>query len=208
MRCDPDALTAGPYMRAAGARRRGARLATAALVLAACLPGTVAAQDTDPTRDFLKCMELSDPQARLACYDRLAVAVVELGLAASRKGSAAMDGATGAATGAATAAGAAAGSAAAAQPTPAANPEQDFGMARRADESVDSISAGVVGGFQGWSGSTRFELDNGQVWIQADSGRFDYSGEDRRVAIRRAAFGSFMLSPEGLNRSVRVRRVE
>jgi hypothetical protein len=209
MRCDPDALTAGLQLHAAGACRRGARLAAAALVLAACLPGTVAAQDGDATRDFLKCMELGDPQARLACYDRLAVAVVELGLAASRKGSAAVDGATGAATGAAAAAtDAAAGSAAAVQPTPAANPEQDFGMARRADESVDSISAGVVGGFQGWSGSTRFELDNGQVWIQADSGRFDYSGEDRRVAIRRAAFGSFMLSPEGLNRSVRVRRVE
>jgi len=73
---------------------------------------------------------------------------------------------------------------------------------------VSSITANVVGGFAGWSGETVFELDNGQVWEQIGSNRFDYSGGDRNVVIRRGLFGSFQLSPEGLNRSVGVRRIE
>lgn len=82
-------------------------------------------------------------------------------------------------------------------------------MERKAvGEELSSIRARVVGGFRGWSGNTRFELDNGQVWVQANTGRFDYGGADREVVIRRGFFDSFILSPEGLNRTVRVRRIE
>ena len=169
----------------------------------------------DATRAFLKCMELRDDAARLACYDRLAGEWVELGAPGLRSApaaavpSAAVPGGPPAAVPGmppAAAAPRSAGEAATESRPPMA--EEHFGMESRAvGETLDSISAYVVGGFRGWSGNTRFELSNGQVWEQAAAGRFDYGAADRAVSIRRGALGSFWLSPEGLNRSVRVRRV-
>jgi hypothetical protein len=180
----------------------------------------------DATRAFLRCMELRDDAARLACYDRLAGEWVELGAPELRSAPAAAP--AGALPPAAVQGApplpvpetpAAAASAApvpaaprsvehAATETRAPMTEEYFGMESRAvGESLESISAYVVGGFRGWSGNTQFELSNGQVWEQATPGRFDYGAADRAVTIRRGAFGSFILSPEGLNRNVRVRRV-
>ena len=197
----PDTCVRQP---ASARRQRPALAAAAALSLLACLPAATFAEDGDATRDFLKCMELKDPEARLACYDRLAVTVVELGLGRSGDGSAAT-GAAGAAAAPGESPVEAPGVATRAAP---ATPEEEFGLEQRAKSGVDSIVAGVVGGFQGWSGQTTFQLDNGQVWVQVGSERFNYSGEDRRVEIRRGILGSFSLSPKGLNRTVRVRRVE
>lgn len=150
----------------------------------------------DPLREFTKCLETRDEQARLACYDRLASALVELG----PEGALAVAGS-----------GAAAGSALAQADERARlpTPEEEFGNERVGrDDAVDSITAYVIGGFAGWDEDTTFELDNGQVWQQSTTGRFLYGGPDRPVTIQRAAFGSFMLSPDGLNRSIRVKRIK
>lgn len=150
----------------------------------------------DPLREFMKCLETADDPARLACYDRLAYALVELGPDAAL---------------APAAAGVAAG-ATRAQPDERAalpTPEEAFGNERlERDDALESVTANVVGGFAGWDTDTTFALDNGQVWQQSTSGRFSYGGPDRPVTIRRAAFGSFILSPEGLNRTVRVKRIK
>jgi hypothetical protein len=184
--------SANPPSRAV--RRRAWRWLPALLLL----PG-LQAQAAEPaeeaTRGFIKCLELRDPQARLACYDRMAVAVVELGLA--------LPGSPGTAA-PATAAAAAPAAAAATAP----EPEQEFGLEQERAQAIDSVRAGVVGGFQGWSGDTVFELDNGQVWQQTGSERYEYSGEDRAVVITRGFLGSFSLQAEGLNRTVRVKRIK
>jgi hypothetical protein len=204
--------------------RRPRALAVMAAALALLASGSALADDA--TRAFLKCMELRDDAARLACYDRLAGEWVELGAPGLRSapgaapagalppaavpGSppAALPGTPPAAVGAATAPAAPRSAGDTATEARAPMAEEYFGMESRAvGETLDSISAYVVGGFQGWSGNTQFELSNGQVWEQAVSGRFEYGGADREVTIRRGAFGSFLLSPEGLNRNVRVRRV-
>lgn len=181
--------------------RAAAMLAGVALLLA--VAGTAA--EDDATRAFLRCMALQDNTERLACYDRLAREVVELGLPGSRATSAAADVP-------AAAAGMAAPAVVSGAPQPSAaqsSPEEAFGMAQPSPgREVSSITASVVGGFAGWGNGARFELDNGQVWEQVGSDRFAYSGRDRQVVIRRGLFGSFLLSPEGLNRSVRVRRIE
>jgi len=193
--------------------------ASAAMAAALALLASGGALADDDTRAFLKCMELRDDAARLGCYDRLAAEWVELGAPGPRSAAPA-----GALPPAAVPPAAVPGTppAASAAPVPAAPRSADeaatetrppvaeeyFGMESRAvGETLDSISAYVVGGFRGWSGSTQFELSNGQVWEQAATGRFEYGAADRPVTISRGAFGSFMLSPEGLNRSVRVRRV-
>lgn len=186
-------------------RKRPART-TAMLAGAILLLGAVdAVAEDDATRAFLRCMALQDDAERLACYDRLAQEVVELGLPGSRAPG------PGAESPAA-AAGMAAPAAAGGSPQPPAaqsTPEEQFGLPQPSSgREVSSITASVVGGFAGWGNGTRFELDNGQVWEQVGTERFAYSGRDRRVVIQRGLFGSFQLSPEGLNRRVRVRRVE
>jgi len=217
-RADRMHATTSPALKFDSPRPRATAVMAALLAL---LAASGAAAD-DATRAFLKCMELRDDAARLACYDRLAGEWVELGAPALRSAPAttlppaAVPGAPSPATPATPPA------AASAAPVPAAPrsageaatearapvAEEYFGMESRAvGETLDSISAYVVGGFRGWSGNTQFELSNGQVWEQAVSGRFEYGGADREVTIRRGAFGSFLLSPEGLNRNVRVRRV-
>lgn len=183
---------------------RLARSPAAPLLVAGVLAlgaGPVAGEEA--TGAFMRCLEIQDDTARLACYDRLAREVVELGVPGARR----------TAPAAAAAAGAASATAVDAQEAPASSgaraPEDAFGKPQKTPGDVlDSISANVVGGFSGWSGDTVFELDNGQVWEQSGMGRYEYAGEDRKVVIERALFGSFMLSPEGLNRSVRVRRLE
>lgn len=176
-----------------------APLVTGAPLAAALLLGAGPAVAEDATRAFMKCLEVEDDARRLSCYDRLAREVVELGVPGAPRAAAAP-----------AAASAAAGDAREAPGTsgdPA--PEDAFGKPQKTPGDVlESISANVVGGFTGWSGDTVFELDNGQVWEQTGMGRYDYAGKDRKVVIERALFGSFMLSPEGLNRSVRVRRLE
>jgi hypothetical protein len=176
----------------------GSRLAAPVLVLAACLP-LYAADDPGATaRGFIKCLELSDPAERLACYDRMAVAAVELGLTLPGAGTVPVSGGN-----------------AAPVPLPppvetrAADAVEDFGLEQeKAQQALESVTAKVIGGFRGWSGETVFELDNGQVWEQAGSGRYEYSGEDRPVVIERGFLNSFSLKPEGLNRTVRVRRIK
>jgi hypothetical protein len=210
------------HSNAAGGRAsRPAILCTAVLAaLAALASGAAEASDEDTRRELLRCLALAEEPARLACYDRLANGLVELGQPQRRPPAAA------AASPAASAPAAAApvtpapvAPAAPPPPTPARAPappaaaatpaEEFFGMERKAvGEEINSIRARVVGGFQGWRGDTRFELDNGQVWMQVGTGRFEYGGGDREVVIRRGVFDSFILSPEGLNRTVRVRRVE
>jgi hypothetical protein len=203
----------------------GPRAITVTVVALTMLASGGALAD-DATRAFLRCMELRDDAARLACYDRLAGEWVELGApglrsapAAAPAGAlppAAIQGAPplpvpetpAAATSAAPVPATPRSVEHAATETRAPMAEEYFGMESRAvGESLESISAYVVGGFRGWSGNTQFELSNGQVWEQATPGRFDYGAADRAVTIRRGVFGSFILSPEGLNRNVRVRRV-
>ncbi|NGX15303.1 hypothetical protein [Wenzhouxiangella sp. XN24] len=156
----------------------------------------------NPMRGFLECLEMRDDQARLGCYDRLAAALVELGPGAALSP-------VGADTSRADAPPATGAAPQAATPAAPAGPEDAFGNEMNSREgAVDSITASVVGGFAGWEPGAVFRLDNGQVWEQQGPGRFAYAGPDRPVTIRRAAFGSFMLSPDGLNRSIRVRRIE
>ncbi|MFU8897066.1 MAG: hypothetical protein ACNA8J_11840 [Gammaproteobacteria bacterium] len=189
--------------------RRGglASSVIAALAAGLLLAGGAATAADESTRAFLRCMELPDDTARLACYDRLAQEVVELGLPGARRAAPVAAAPPAAEAAAADAAGTA--TRAARSTAPRSAPEDEFGLPQPAAAAeVSSITARVVDGFTGWSGNTIFVLDNGQVWEQAATGRYEYAGPDREVVISRAILGTFMLSPEGLNRSVRVRRVE
>ncbi|MEM8626714.1 MAG: hypothetical protein AAGF32_02130 [Pseudomonadota bacterium] len=180
-----------------------------------------AAVQADEPTTLAQCAELQDDAKRLACFDRLSrtdpvpppAAPEAPADGTAPQAQDPMDTSASASTSTVTAP-----PAAEPAPPPAAAPrrqepltEEDFGLEQqRVAEAqvIDRITAGVIGGFQGWTERTVFELDNGQIWEQISSRHFNYAGPDRQVEIRRAAFGSFFLSPVGLNSKVRVRRLE
>lgn len=71
------------------------------------------------------------------------------------------------------------------------------------------IESRLVGTYEGWDGDTVFELENGMVWEQAESGtHYSPPIESPEVEIRPGLFGSWQLIVEGQNRRLKVRRIE
>ncbi|MBU2179069.1 MAG: hypothetical protein KJ930_06490, partial [Gammaproteobacteria bacterium] len=50
-------------------------------------------------------------------------------------------------------------------------------------------------------------LENGQQWRQTDQAQLNIQAGDR-CTVKRGALGSFLLGIEGVNKKIRVRRVE
>ena len=72
----------------------------------------------------------------------------------------------------------------------------------------EPIQSRIVGTFGGWSGNTEFVLENGMVWKQDESQRFRIQPvESPMVFIEPGFGGSWRLTVEGHNRSVRVERI-
>lgn len=92
-------------------------------------------------------------------------------------------------------------------PAAAAGPAGD----RRgfADGDRSEINSRLRGSFSGWRGDGVFELENGMVWEQAESGVFAVPTlENPEVRIRPGMFGAWHLQVAGYNTRVRVRRVQ
>lgn len=67
----------------------------------------------------------------------------------------------------------------------------------------------ALGKFNGWSGYTRFPLENGQVWIQTDGDRFIINTvENPEVIIRKGIFGAYFLNFKGWGTRCKVRRIK
>ena len=67
----------------------------------------------------------------------------------------------------------------------------------------------LVATFSGWSGSTQFSLNNGQVWKQAESGAYSCpTVTNPKVTVKPMLLGSWLMYVEGCNESVRVERVK
>ena len=141
------------------------------------------------TSDLARCAAITSDPVRLACFDALAREL-------ERR------------PGAEPAAPAQRESADAAARTES---EDAFGaelLGGREAPGLEEIESRLIGEFTGWQGNTTFRLENGQVWRQAERGRLVFRADAPLVTIRRGAFGTYRLSIEGVNRAVRVRRVE
>jgi hypothetical protein len=148
--------------------------------------------------DLLRCRQISDASQRLRCYDALPLASASAPVAAAPARTPAPAGAP-AAPGQPPAAAAA-----------AANPGADnFGLeGRGAGARVDMIESAIVGKFEEWGPSYRFNLANGQVWQVMDGSSGFRASADPKVKIRRGMLGAFYLELVGTNRSPRVQRVQ
>ena len=166
---------------------RGIGVAAAlAVVMGVTMAAPVLAQDDALSR----CRRISEPMPRLACYDAIPSGA-RAPMAAAPAAAAAPLAAT-----------------PAAPPGAAAdNRVEQFGLAGRPSGELQSIQSSVDARFSGWGPGTQIALANGQIWQVTDQSAGTIGPENRKVTIRRAAFGSFLLEFEGINNAPRVRRV-
>ncbi|MCZ6559779.1 MAG: hypothetical protein O6931_02670 [Gammaproteobacteria bacterium] len=86
-----------------------------------------------------------------------------------------------------------------------------FGLENQAaNKGIKKLSSRIINDFDGWDGRTVFRLENGQVWMQKDvNSSLSWRGSSHPIAtIKRKSFNSYLLSVEGVNKSVRVTRVK
>lgn len=67
----------------------------------------------------------------------------------------------------------------------------------------------IVGEFNGWTGNTVFELENGMVWRQDERDRRRFQPmQNPVVVIKPGLLGAWYLTVEGQKRKVRVKRIK
>ncbi|TDG15873.1 hypothetical protein E2F43_06510 [Seongchinamella unica] len=74
-------------------------------------------------------------------------------------------------------------------------------------EKAFELTASIKQPFKGWSDSTYFYLDNGQVWQQRNAARYYYSGEDTRVRISKNALGFYVMEHLATGKKIGVKQV-
>jgi hypothetical protein len=85
--------------------------------------------------------------------------------------------------------------------------DDNFGLIIR--DERESIQTKISGEFNGWDGYTKFKLQNDQIWQQSSYGVLKVKLDNPAVTIKRSRVsGTYLLRIEGLNSSVRVKRIE
>ena len=92
------------------------------------------------------------------------------------------------------------------QAAPASVSSFGIEMVAPKSESPDHISTRIPGLFLGWDGSTVFRFENGQIWEQAEPGKFETHIENAQVVIKKLAFG-YLLTIPGRSETVFIRRL-
>ena len=87
---------------------------------------------------------------------------------------------------------------------------EKFGDERIAqvEDEVDQITTRILGEFKGWSGYTKFQLENGQIWQQSSEGLLIVRINNPTVIIKKSFFGTYNLNVEGVNSTIKVRRIQ
>jgi len=87
---------------------------------------------------------------------------------------------------------------------------EKFGNERiaKVEDEVDQITTRILGEFKGWSGYTKFQLENGQIWQQSSEGLLIVRINNPTVIIKKSFFGTYNLNVEGVNSTIKVRRIQ
>jgi hypothetical protein len=160
------------------------------------------------------CMSESDPTQRLACFDRESARLTQESAPVARRADPPASSPPAAAPTAAPAA------PVAAVPAPTQSAEDKFGYRGNiARAELDKKNAEERQGFEQLTAKVAelgtmphrellLTLDNGQVWQQKPGDRAMRIKVGDTVTIRRASLGSFLLTSEAANGSMRVTRVK
>ena len=87
--------------------------------------------------------------------------------------------------------------------------EESFGLEKVI--SPDTINTTILGEFTGWEKNTVFKLANGQTWkVSSSSTRPVYrrSIQNPKVKISKGFLNSYKMKVEGVNSSVKIKRVK
>lgn len=84
------------------------------------------------------------------------------------------------------------------------NSSNSFGQSPEPVNTANRIVSHIAGVFHGWTGNTRFQLTNGQVWIQAGPGYYQTTMKNPKVTIKKLLIG-YILEVDG--KEVFVRRI-
>ena len=87
---------------------------------------------------------------------------------------------------------------------------ETFGNERisQVEDEVDQITSRILGEFKGWSGYTKFQLENGQMWQQSSEGLLIVRMNNPTVIIKKSFFGTYNLNVESVNSTIKVRRIQ
>jgi hypothetical protein len=91
---------------------------------------------------------------------------------------------------------------------------EDASILISSDEEVkkaiveQEIVSTIVGPFEGWSGNTRFQLENGQLWQQRTRGNYYYKGPAREVKITKNFMGFHRMELVENGKAVGVKRIK
>lgn len=142
---------------------------------------------------MLRCRQLKEAPARLACYDAIELAA---------PGTAAALAATAAAPGA--------GAPAATAYVPSkADLERGFGNEHNSPAAkLEAIESSIVGEFDGWVPKQRIRLANGQVWMIADDSQAILELVNPKVRLEKGMMGVIYMDIEGARNSPRVKRIK
>lgn len=97
---------------------------------------------------------------------------------------------------------------AAAGPATAPAPVENYDTFGKSPPRSDEMHSRIVGSFEGWSGATRFELENGQVWQQRYETTWRTNMDNPEVIIRRHMLGLHRMEVVGTGKSVPVKRLK
>ena len=76
-------------------------------------------------------------------------------------------------------------------------------------DAAEAIVTRLAGDYEGWSGKTLFQLENGQIWQQAGGGeRIDDKRRAPAVKIYPGMMGAYSLEIEGVRERVQVKPVK
>ena len=167
------------------------------------LAGQSAAQSLE------SCAAIDDPVERLACYDRLAGRSAADTAKAIGTTSSAVDPAAPKADVIPPATPSVTPTAPAVDPTP--NAEAIFGLEHKQKsmgELPDKLQLKWTKKKKDAYGKWIITLENGQVWHQTDSRRFNFGNSEQWVVISRGVLGSFFLGEPERDGGIRVERVK
>ena len=87
---------------------------------------------------------------------------------------------------------------------------ETFGNERIAqvEDETNQITSRILGEFIGWSGYTKFQLENGQIWQQSSEGLLIVRMNNPTVIIKKSFFGTYNLNVESVNSTIKVRRIQ
>lgn len=80
---------------------------------------------------------------------------------------------------------------------------------RKEEAEREEIHSAVIGEFKGWRGENIFKLENGQVWVQAESSTFYIPKRTNpKITVKPKSMNTWALYVDGFGRGVKVKRIK